>query len=99
MTTAAPAWHLILVKHSLPTIVPGVPASEWTLSTEGRQRCDALVARLRDYTPTVIATSDEPKAAETARLLAVGLGFTESLTVDHDLREHERGVHDFIADQ
>ena len=85
----APTRRLILVKHSLPTVAPNVPAPELALSTEGRQRCTALAARLRAYSLTVIAASDEPKATETAQLLAL----------DHDLREHERRASDFYADQ
>lgn len=61
---------LILVKHSLPDIVPGIPASRWALSDEGRRRCGLLASRLDAWRPAVLVSSAEPKALETARLLA-----------------------------
>ena len=89
--------RLILVKHALPTVVPGVPPARWTLGAAGRASCALLASRLRAYNPALIAASDEPKAAETARLLADALGQTTPVRHDHDLREHERGPEDFFA--
>lgn len=92
--------HLILVKHSVPTVVPGIPPSEWVLSDEGRRRCTVLAARLaRVVVPGTIAASDEPKARETAELLAAQLGFAGTLRLDHDLREHTRQPGDFFPSQ
>src|SRR5579885_2855921 len=89
--------HLILIKHALPAVVPAIPASQWVLSDEGRRRCAAVVARLaRVVAPATIAASDEPKARETAQLLAAQLGFDGALRIDHDLREHERRPADFF---
>ena len=90
--------HLILVKHALPTVVPGVPPAQWTLAAVGRASCAPLAGRLRAYTPALIAASDEPKAAETAQLLADALGHPAPVRHDHDLREHERTQDDFFAD-
>jgi broad specificity phosphatase PhoE len=92
----APQRHLILVKHAPPTVVPGLPPTQWILSAEGRASCAALAAHLRPYHPAQIAASDEPKAAETARLLATALGHTAPVHLDHDLREHERRPADFF---
>lgn len=80
--------HLILVKHSLPQIEPAVPAREWQLSDEGRNRCAALAQQLAAYRPASIVSSHEPKAAETAALLAAGL-HTRARSAD-DLHEHDR---------
>jgi broad specificity phosphatase PhoE len=92
--------HLILVKHSAPTVVPGVPPSQWVLSDEGRRRCTVLAARLaRVVAPGMIAASDEAKARETAELVAAQFGFTDALRLDHDLREHERRPADFFPSQ
>lgn len=66
--------HLILVKHSLPLIEPNVPGPKWNLSDEGRLRCSALADRIREYAPSQIVCSTEPKAAETAELVAAHLG-------------------------
>ena len=62
--------HLILVKHSLPTIVENVPAHEWELSDVGRVRAHQLAGRLNQYQPEVIVSSVEPKAKETAEIIA-----------------------------
>lgn len=96
--TPSPARHLILVKHSLPTVVPNIPAPQWALSDAGRDRCTHLASALARYRPTTIAASDEPKARETAQLLAAELGFDGALLLDHDLREHERQPADFFPD-
>ena len=79
---------LILIKHSLPEIVPGVPAAAWRLSEAGRARCHPLASELAAYHPDVIAASVEPKAAETARLIADVLGCP--LETVEGLHEHER---------
>lgn len=80
--------HLILVKHSLPEIDPAVPAHRWHLSAEGRRRCHALSERLACYSPGCMLSSREPKAVETARLLARHLG--QTVQVVEGLHEHDR---------
>jgi broad specificity phosphatase PhoE len=80
--------HLILVKHSLPEIVPAVPASRWLLSEEGRRRCTALADQLAAWRPAVIVTSREPKAAATAELVAARL--QRPWEIAAGLHEHER---------
>ena len=64
---------LILVKHSLPEIDPGRNASEWRLSEAGRKRCTFLADALAAYRPDLIACSLEPKALQTAQIVAVRL--------------------------
>lgn len=88
---------LILVKHSLPTILPGVPAARWELSTEGRQRCQALAREMEPYRPDGVIASLEPKALETARLVAASL----KLPVDPfpGLHEHARQTAPFGTPQ
>jgi broad specificity phosphatase PhoE len=53
--------RLILIRHSVPDIVQGVPASQWHLSAEGRRRCEVLAGLLAPYEPAMIVTSLEPK--------------------------------------
>lgn len=65
--------RLILVKHAMPTIEPDVPAAKWRLSDEGRRACVDLAARLAEFEPTNVVGSTEPKAAETARIVAAEL--------------------------
>ena len=81
--------HLILVRHSQPDIVSGVPGSLWHLSVEGRRRCRFLAEQLASYRPAAIVTSREPKALETASLLSTHLSVP--YTPGEGLHEHERG--------
>jgi len=81
--------QLILVKHSLPAINKDQPAREWLLSEEGRARAARLAERLIHDQPDILATSPEPKAKETAEILAGRLGLP--IQVLDDLHEHERG--------
>ena len=79
---------LILVKHSLPEIVEGEPAQAWELSEAGRTLARKLAARLKGYEPDVIFSSFEPKAKQTAEIIAaktdLQIQFVEAL------HEHDR---------
>lgn len=79
---------LLLVKHSLPEIIPDRPAREWQLSAAGRQRCAGLASRLAPYNPGILVSSLEPKAAQTAEISASLLG--RPVTSAPNLHEHER---------
>ena len=61
---------LILVKHAPPEVMPEVPSEQWVLSAKGRDLCAPLADQLAAHEPAVIVSSEEPKAAETARLVA-----------------------------
>lgn len=69
-----PNQHLILVKHSSPKIIEDVPAREWKLSDEGRDRAQKLVEKLKKYRLNEIFSSDEPKAQQTAEIISGALG-------------------------
>ncbi len=79
---------LILVKHSLPIIDPELPASLWELSPEGRKRCLPVAQKVAIYQPQRIFSSHEPKAVQTAGILAEELGLQSH--VGADLHEHKR---------
>ncbi len=79
---------LILIKHAPPQIEPGVSSHEWKLSPAGRERAAALAERLRPHAPAVVFTSDEPKAIETAEIVATALGVPHEVAAD--LEEHDR---------
>jgi broad specificity phosphatase PhoE len=66
---------LILIKHAAPDIKPDVPSRRWVLSAEGRARCGWLARELRTQGVRKLYCSLEPKALETAALVAVALGF------------------------
>ena len=80
--------QLILIKHSLPEIVPSIPAKQWLLSATGRQRCNQLATQLEAFSPVVFITSDEPKAQETGQVVAKILG--TPCTTAPNLHEHDR---------
>lgn len=79
---------LLLVRHSAPEPDPTRPAEEWALSEEGRRRCGPLAERLAGYEPRALLASPEPKARETAELIAPRLGL--EVQVDERLRETAR---------
>ena len=79
---------LILVKHSLPKIEPQINAHDWRLSAEGRSHCIPLAKKLAGYNPDLIVSSPEPKAWETAQIVANHLNLP--LETDADLHEHAR---------
>jgi broad specificity phosphatase PhoE len=80
--------HLILVKHSVPEMEEARPANTWRLSKEGQQRAQQLAAELEGFAPEVLVSSAEPKARETAEILASR--FQLDLQTIPDLREHDR---------
>ncbi len=79
---------LILIKHASPEVVPGVPSEEWHLSERGRASCAVLAEKLRPYGLTALVSSEEPKAAETAELIATVLAIPHRTAAD--LHEHDR---------
>ncbi len=80
--------NLILVKHAMPALEPGVPSRGWRLSDGGRALCIPLAERLAAYKPAVIAASAEPKATETGQIVADYLG--APLEVIEGLHENDR---------
>ena len=60
----------------------------WRLSDEGRGRCVSLAEKLRPHEPGFVVSSDEPKATETAKLVAARLGVRSA--VRPGLHEHDR---------
>jgi broad specificity phosphatase PhoE len=87
--------HLILVKHSLPEIVENLPARQWKLSDEGRIRTQQLAERLLPFQPEYIISSVEPKAKETAEIIA-GRHHLE-LRIAYDLHEHNRSKTPYLS--
>jgi broad specificity phosphatase PhoE len=76
---------LILVRHAMPEVVPGVPPHEWELGPTGRAAARDLARRLEGR---LVVTSDEPKARQTAEEIAAHLG--AEIEVDPRLREVAR---------
>jgi len=80
--------RLVLVKHSHVDVIPGTPARTWRLSAEGRRRAALLADRLRDFQVARILSSIEPKAVETAAIVAAAHGVP--LVTVPGLHEHAR---------
>ena len=79
---------MLLVRHSAPELDPSAPSEEWRLSEDGRRRCRPLAERLARHEPRVLLASSEPKARETAELVAPALGL--DVQVSDGLRETAR---------
>ncbi|MDE0013893.1 MAG: histidine phosphatase family protein [Candidatus Poribacteria bacterium] len=88
---------LILVKHSLPQIEPEVPANQWRLSEEGQRRVQVLAQKLAQYELDLIFSSIEPKAIETAHIVAAAL--EKQVEIVEDLHEHDRRNVGFLEKQ
>ncbi len=87
--------YLILIKHSVPEVVENTPAREWHLSEDGKLRAERLAKRLIAYQPEVLFSSVEPKAKETAEMIAalhnLHVHFAENL------REHDRSNAPYLS--
>jgi broad specificity phosphatase PhoE len=79
---------LILIKHAAPEVIPEVSSEQWHLSARGRESCTALAERLGVHAPSVIVSSDELKARQTAERLAKQLGLRYETAAG--LHEHDR---------
>ena len=79
---------LILVRHGRPAIDPDTPPTTWPLCPEGREAVEALAGKIAAYRPIAVAASPEPKARETADIIAARLGLP--VDVDPGLHEHKR---------
>jgi broad specificity phosphatase PhoE len=86
---------LLLVRHSAPILDRALPAEDWVLSDEGRARCVPLAQRLASYAPRTLIASPEPKARETAELIAPVLGLR--VVIDARLRETARRTVGWLA--
>jgi broad specificity phosphatase PhoE len=79
---------LYLIKHAMPELDPNVPAPDWRLGARGRALSELLAQKLGAYPLDVIVSSVEPKAIETAQIVAARLG--KPFEIGEDLHEHER---------
>ena len=80
--------HLVLIKHARPQVDPAVTSEEWQLGKEGTDGAARMAEPLRRFSFDRIYSSVEPKAAQTAQILAHGL--EKPVEQVPDLREHDR---------
>ena len=79
---------LLLIKHSMPELDPTVPAPDWHLGERGRALSELLANKLAEYSIDVIVSSVEPKAIETAQIVAKRLNLPHKIV--EGLHEHKR---------
>ena len=79
---------LYLIRHANPHIEPDVAASQWHLSPLGMVRAHQFAAHLAGCGIEHFIASSEPKAIQTAQLLAQDLEVP--VTTADNLHEHER---------
>ena len=79
---------LLLIKHARPEVDPEVASEEWRLGAEGRDGAKRLAERLASFRFARLYSSVEPKALETAQIVAR----PRELSVSEypDLHEHDR---------
>lgn len=80
--------RLVLVKHSMPDVDPSKSASNWRLGIVGRCRAKILATKLSFLDPELIWSSREPKAVETAGIVA--RSFDVPVRLADGLEEHHR---------
>ena len=79
---------LILIKHARPEVDPAVASEEWRLGADGRDGAKRLADRLASYDFARLYSSTEPKALETAQIVARPRDLS---VLEHpDLHEHDR---------
>lgn len=89
--------QLILVRHSISAVDVSRPPAQWPLSDAGVEAVGNLARTLADRDIAAIYSSQEPKAAQTARELA-GLLNLDWKTAP-GLHEHERDRMDWQGDE
>ena len=87
--------NLVFIRHSQSQPDPKIPSSQWSLTREGRRRCEPLAEQLIPYELDIIITSSEPKAIETGELIAQRLAIPYQ--VMKKLHEHERETVPFFG--
>ena len=80
---------IILVRHAMPKLEPGVDPARWTLSDDGVAAAQALGHLLP--VGAVLVSSDEPKAHATLTAMVSG----RPVTLDPRLREVARPIEPF----
>ena len=86
---------LFLIRHSLPVLDQSLPASQWRLTPEGRQRALHLAERLAGRGITLVMSSHEPKAVQTAEIIAAHCRIP--MDQADNLHEHERPLAGFSS--
>jgi broad specificity phosphatase PhoE len=89
--------NLLLIRHAQTRPVAGVRPAKFPLTDEGRRSCVGFAWELAPWNPTVIATSEEPKARETGEI--IGRMLELPVETAPGLEEHHRGVVEMLGSQ
>ncbi len=87
---------LILVRHAMPEVVPGVSSTLWRLGEAAKEDCVLLAHALADPLASPVLSSGQPKTDETAAVIALRRGLTTR--VDQRVREVEQPAAWFEGD-
>ena len=80
---------LILVRHAMPEVVRGVSSKLWALGEHAREDCVLLAHALPAGLAPVVYASEQPKARETAAVIALRRGL--SVVTDRRFAEVDQG--------
>lgn len=80
---------VILVRHAMPEVVPGVSSTLWELGDAALEDCVLLAHALPQDLARIVCTSHQPKVKQTAGVLALRRGL--ELRADERLREVDQG--------
>jgi broad specificity phosphatase PhoE len=86
---------LILVRHAAVAVDTAVSAHKWELTENGRLQTTHLANTLQPYAPNRIFTSPEPKAQQTAAVLAAQ--WQIPCPVQSGLEEHNRQGEPYLS--
>ncbi|NQW17962.1 MAG: histidine phosphatase family protein [Chloroflexi bacterium] len=89
--------ELILIRHAESQLDPSTPAEAWGLTSTGVKQARAVGAELKDAGIVAIFCSLEPKARQTADLIADMVGLRSRNL--KDLAEHRRDSWGFLGDE
>ncbi|RWZ55200.1 histidine phosphatase family protein [Halobacillus fulvus] len=79
---------IILIKHAMSRVSSDIASNQWMLTEEGKKGADQLAIKLKSFDFDTIFSSDEPKATETAGIVAERLG--KETIITKGLHEQER---------
>ena len=79
---------LIIVRHAMPEVVPGVSSTLWQLGKSAKEGCVLLAHALTGPLASPVLTSGQPKVDETAAIIALRRGL--ATRVDRRVREVEQ---------
>ena len=80
--------QIVLVRHASVVVDGAIEPKQWRLSDDGRRLCRPLASALRMHNLSVLVSSDEPKAIETAQIVSKRLRI--ETRVAPKLDEHRR---------